>query len=263
MLLIGHGSASHAAAGRVLLEHAKALETELGAGRIGVGFLAGSPTPAQALARLTATTVHVVPFFMEHGYFSRQALPRALSPAAGHAPRAGQTVRLHKPVGTHPDMTDLIVRRARDACRQAETDAAAVALVLVGHGSARAPGRTLALHVHAGRVRVTGGFASVQAACLEEPPFVPDVLARLRNGPVAILGLFAGEGMHVAQDLPGLIAAARSQRSQPVLDLGFIGADAGMRRIIRATIDAAGDCARERSDVTQGRHGRRRATDGN
>lgn len=236
VLLIGHGSSTHATAPRVLMAHAGTLATEIDAGHIGVGFLSGTPTPAQALSALAAGTVHVVPFFMEDGYFTRHALPRALQVATQQRPCPAWDLRLHQPVGTHPRITDLILQRAARACGKARLDPSAVTVMLVGHGSARAPGRPLALHDHARRARATGGFAAVHAACLEEPPFAADILTTLPPGPVAILGLFAGEGLHATRDLPALVGAARSKRSHPVLDLGIIGADSGMPGIVRAIL---------------------------
>ena len=49
---------------------------------------------------------------------------------------------------------------------------------------------------------------------------------------MAVVGLFAGEGGHVRDDVPRLIAEATAARSGAVLDLGFIGDDPGMPAII-------------------------------
>ena len=89
LLLIGHGSARYADAGRVLEAQAEALRETGRFAAVGVGFLAGTPTPAEDLAALSAPTIHIVPLFMEDGYFTRVALPRALgltSPTAGDPP---------------------------------------------------------------------------------------------------------------------------------------------------------------------------------
>jgi sirohydrochlorin cobaltochelatase len=213
LLLIAHGSARYPDAGRTAHLHAETIRAQGHFASVGVGFLNGAPPVAEALAALAPRFVHVVPFFMEDGYFTRVAVPTALT---GIAP---DRLRLYPPVGLHPGLSRLIEARAA---------AAGGSLVLIGHGSARAPGRPMALHGHAERLRAGGRFADVAVAFLEEAPFAADVLARADSGTVAVAGVFAGDGMHVRDDLPALIAAARTRLGARLHDLGSIGDDPGM-----------------------------------
>jgi sirohydrochlorin cobaltochelatase len=198
-----------------------------------------------------------VPFFMEEGWFVRVAIPRALPDAILHPSRdavtrarsgvASHRVRYHPPVGVHPGLTALAAARVQRACG---ADAARVAVLLVGHGSARTPGRPMALHRHVETLATAGKFADVRAAFLEEPPLVADALQDWRTLPVAVLGFFAGDGRHVREDLPALLATEQRQRGAdgaPLLDLGTIGDDPAMLRIILDQVAAAwspppGDC---------------------
>jgi sirohydrochlorin cobaltochelatase len=167
---------------------------------------------------------------MEHGWFVREALPRALG--AGH----GLELHYHRPVGVHPDMAALAAARVLRTCG---SDAARLAVLLVGHGSARAPGRPMALHRHAEALSSARHFGQVRAAFLAEPPFVADVLQDWRALPVAVVGWFAGEGGHVRDDLPALLAAERTARGDagaPLLDLGVIADDPAMPWIILDSI---------------------------
>ena len=223
---MAHGTQRYPDAGRSLHAHAAALRAEGRFADVAVGFLNGSPAPAEALASLAASVVHVVPFFMEQGWFVREAVPRAL----GEVP--GRRLHYHPPVGTHSGLAALAAMRVQ---RAAGADAAHFAVLLAGHGSARAPGRPMALHRHADAVAAMGKFARVRAAFLEEPPFIQDALRDWRTLPVGVVGFFAGDGAHVREDLPALLAAERGQRSAngaPVLDLGSIGDDPAMPRII-------------------------------
>jgi sirohydrochlorin ferrochelatase len=172
----------------VLHQHADALRAEGVFAQIEVGLLNGAPSIAEALARITAPTIRVVPFFMEAGYFTNIAIPKAVGD--------DKRVRFCPPIGVHPAIADIAAGLA------APNDA----IVLVGHGSASAPGRPLSLHAHAARL------ARAEAACLEEPPFLADVLANLRAHPVSVIGFFAGAGMHVRDDVPGAIAAENAAR---------------------------------------------------
>ncbi len=273
LLLIGHGSARYADAGRVLEAQADALRAAGRFAEIAVGFLAGAPTPAEALAALaalSAPTIHIVPFFMEDGYFTNVALPRALglaSPAAGDPPvvggppppplrgragegglaappddhqppgatgAAGREPHLipHPPIGVHPNFPALLATRIRAATP-------IQAIVLLAHGSARAPGRLMAAHRHAAALRAT--FPIVENAFLEEPPFVPDALARIGDRPTAVLGLFVNHGTHARDDMPALLQAARAERATPLLDLGIIGDDPGIRALILDLVDRPPD----------------------
>jgi sirohydrochlorin cobaltochelatase len=226
LLLVAHGTQRYADAGGAVHAHAATLRAADCFAEVAVGFLNGSPTLAEALASLVPSVVHVVPFFMEQGWFVREAVPRALKNVPG------RRLHYHPPVGTHPGLAALAARRVRLATG---ADAARFAVLPVGHGSARSPGRPLALHQHAGAVAAMGKFGPVRAAFLEEPPFVADALRDWRTLPVAVLGFFAGDGGHVREDLPALLAAEHAQRGAsgaPVLDLGTIGDDAEMPRII-------------------------------
>lgn len=193
---------------------------------VAVGLLNGTPSAAEALLALGPRVVHVVPLFMEQGWFVREAIPRALRDGHGHV------LRYHQPVGVHPGLADLAAARAQRACG---TGATGFSVLLVGHGSKRAPGRTMALHRHAESLSAGGQFAQVRAAFLEEPPLVAEALRAWRALPVAVLGFFAGDGGHVREDLPALLSADRAARGEagaPLLDLGVIGDDPAMPAII-------------------------------
>jgi sirohydrochlorin cobaltochelatase len=173
----------------------------------------------------------VVPFFMEDGYFSRVAVPRALGDS--HA-------RVCLPVGVHDGMAGLIERQALAGCAALSVPPREVAALVVGHGSSSAPGRALALHRHAARVAATELFARVEAACLEEPPFVADALVGLRAHPVVVVGFFANRGGHVRDDVPTLIAAELAARGEAGQAVRFHGCVADDPMMVEIILDQAG-----------------------
>ena len=232
LLLIGHGSTRYSDAGSVIERHAASLRALGHFDQVEVALLNGAPKVAAALMRIAAPVVRVVPFFMEDGYFTRVVIPRTI-------PDDSARVRLYPPIGVHAAMSEIIERQALTACaaRGVEPDRAAV--VLVGHGSAKAPGRALALHRHAACVASRGVFARVEAACLEEIPFVADQLGGLRGYPVVVIGFFANQGGHVRDDVPGLIAAEQAARSEPGTEVRFHGSVTDHPGVIRIILEQA------------------------
>ncbi len=227
LLLIAHGSLRYPDAAGAVHRHAAALRAEGRFRQVEVGLLNGAPSVPGSLARIDAAEVRVVPFFMEAGYFTQEAIPRAL--------RLDPRVRLCPPVGMHDGMAGLIEQQALAACEAMGISPRDAAVLVAGHGSASAPGRTLALHEHAARVGWTTLFARVESACLEEPPFLAEALRALRHHPVMVVGFFAGAGGHVRDDVPALVAAEQAARGQSGLAVRFIGCvtdDPAMPRII-------------------------------
>lgn len=233
LLLIGHGAPRFADAGRIMEAHAAVLR---GGGRfaeVATAWLSGRPSARDVLASLSARTVHVVPFLMEDGWFARQRVPAALR-------GVDRDVRFHPPVGIHRDMATVAAARVE----RAGGPSRGLSVLLVGHGSARAPGRRMALHRHAHWLAQTGRFARAGAAFLEEPPFVGDALSSWRAEPVVVLGFFAGEGGHVRDDLGQLLRAERARRGTtgaPLIDLGLIADDPAMPDIILQQVAAGSD----------------------
>lgn len=204
-MLIGHGSVRYPNAGDAMRRHANRLRQVGHFAQVEIALLNGDPTVQDALARIIAPSLRVVPFFMEDGYFARVAVPHALQ---------DRPARMCLPVGVHDGMAGLIQRQALAACDDLGIPSQATAVLIVGHGSSKAPGRALALHRHTTRVAATKIFARVEAACLEETPFVADALHGLRTYPLVVIGFFANHGGHVRDDLPALIAADQAARAQ-------------------------------------------------
>jgi sirohydrochlorin cobaltochelatase len=238
LLLIGHGSDRIPDAARPLLAHAEVVRESGRFGEVKVGMLFGEPNVASVLATLTAPVVHVVPFFLNDGYFTRIVIPDLLMPLSS----ASRVVRFCRPVGSHDDIATLIEDRLLRHCELYGTDSKSLSVLLVGHGSARSPGRARTLLRHATTLESRGRFGWVRIAYLEEPPFVGKALASARGHVVAVIACLANEGIHATNDLPSLIAAERDERGTlwpPVHDLGSIGANEAMPRLIMDQVMAA------------------------
>ena len=61
--------------------------------------------------------VFVVPLFISEGYFTEEVIPRELGldgPAPSTTRKLGKTIHYCGPIGTHPWMTRMILRRAEE-----------------------------------------------------------------------------------------------------------------------------------------------------
>jgi sirohydrochlorin cobaltochelatase len=231
LLLIGHGSSVVPNAARPLLDHAEVIRASGRFGEVAVGMLRGEPAASPAFDTLTSPVVHVVPFFLEDGYFTRLAIPDLLLPRAS----GSRVIRLCPPVGLHDGVADLLRTRLIRHCDMFGIDPKALSVLLVGHGSARSPGRARGLRRHAAKLEGEGLFGWVRIAHLEETPLVPETLASARGHIVAVVGYLANRGAHATKDLPGLISAERAKRGTtwpPVHDLGSIGEDVALPGLI-------------------------------
>jgi sirohydrochlorin cobaltochelatase len=217
LLLIGHGSPRYPDAADVMRRLAASLGETGHFCQVEAAVLNGSPPVAEALSRIAAPVVRVVPFFMEEGYFSQVAVPMAVG--------AGTRIILCPPIGIHDGMAGIIEHQALRACSNLGFQPHETAVMVIGHGSARSPGRNLVLHRHTARVASTTIFARAEAACLEEAPFVADTLASLRAHPVVVIGFFANHASHVRDDIPALIETERQGRQQQGQERGvrFVG----------------------------------------
>jgi sirohydrochlorin cobaltochelatase len=238
LLLIGHGSERLPDAARPLLAHAEVIRDTGRFAEVRVGMLFGEPKLPSVDEILTAPVVHVVPFFLNDGYFTRIVIPNLLLPLAS----ASRVIRFCPPVGSHDDIATLIEARLLGHCAMHGTDPKSLSVLLVGHGSAQSPGRARTLLRHAATLETGGRFGWVRVAYLEEAPLVAEALASARGHVVAVVACLTNDGMHAARQLPCLIAAERDERGThwpPVHDLGSIGADEAMPRLIMDQVLAA------------------------
>ena len=231
LLLIGHGSTIVPDAARPLLAHAEVIRQSNRFAEVAVGMLLGEPNVTSVFGGLTAPVVHVVPFFLEDGYFTRIAIPDLLLPLAS----AARVIQFCPPVGLHDGIAALLETRLLRHCEMFGTHPKSLSVLLVGHGSAHSPGRARALRRHAAALETGGRFGWIRIAFLEEPPLVAEALASARGHVVAVLGYLANAGAHATEDLPALIAGERAQRGThwpPVHDLGPIGSDEALPQLI-------------------------------
>jgi sirohydrochlorin cobaltochelatase len=213
LVLVAHGSEHRPAEETATVAHAEALRRRGLFREVKACFLKATPGLRETVASLRSPSAYLVPCFMGGGYSTRTVIPDELGltgPISELARRPGRgraerTLFYCEPVGVHPRLAGLIARRVEETCRARGLSPAAVAVLLVAHGTLKDPESGEAARRQAARLAGRGGFAGVRAAFLEEPPYLREEATRLGERPTVAVGLFAEAGFHGEEDVPRLL----------------------------------------------------------
>ena len=202
LVLAAHGSRRDPAANALVRRLAESLRGRRLFDEVAVAFHQGEPGFDAVLDELEADEVTVVPFLTSAGHYSEVVLPEAL---ARNARFADVRLRQTPPVGTHAGVAPLVARRVTELLREQRAERDTVALVLVGHGTAKHPqSRAATLHL-ADTLRRRRVAGEVVAAFLDDDPPVDAVVARLHQPTVLVVPFLIGGGVHALKDIPRLV----------------------------------------------------------
>ena len=157
----------------------------------------------------------MVPDFISEGYFTQDVIPRELELNGPTSVVRGKTFHYCAPVGIHPSMTQLLLRRAREVAP--DINPADTTLIIVGHGTNLNANSTKAIKDQCEQLRAAG-YATVIDTYMEEQPFVADWHQMATTETVVVVPFFISDGLHSYQDIPVLlgieseVGAAASQR---------------------------------------------------
>jgi sirohydrochlorin cobaltochelatase len=169
-----------------------------------VCFWKEEPSMREALFMIDAPEVYIVPDFISEGYFTQDVIPRELQLDGHTTVRDGKTLHYCLPVGVHPSMTDLILRRAKEVAPDA--DPADTTLIITGHGTGLNQNSTKAIKDQADLIAASGaGYALVTDAYMEEQPFIADWDKMADTSNVVVVPFFISDGLHSFQDIPVLL----------------------------------------------------------
>ena len=217
LLIVGHGSTENPDSSAPYFEHAEEIRRRRLFAEVHCCFWKEEPSMREAIYMIDSHEVYVVPDFISEGYFTREIIPRELRLTGPTTTVRGKSFHYCQPVGIHPSMTGLILRRAREVAPA--LDPAQTTLIITGHGSNLNPNSATAIRNQAQLIaNSSAGFAAVLDAYMEEPPFIADwhLLALTPN--VIVVPFFIADGLHSYQDIPVLLGiennpgSAASQR---------------------------------------------------
>jgi sirohydrochlorin cobaltochelatase len=161
--------------------------------------------------------VYVVPNFISEGYFTQTVVPRELALNGRTTRRSnGQIWRYCEPVGNHPLMTELLLKRAGDVAPDAAP--AETSFLIVAHGTDLNENSAVAAKREAEKIRGLGKYAAVLNVYMEEPPLVSDWRELTKTPNVVVVPFFISDGLHSYEDIPrllGIVVSAGVDRGEP------------------------------------------------
>jgi len=224
LILAGHGSTKNADSSRFTRETAHRLRERGIFAEVRAGFWKEEPSFADALRGLRSKRAVVVPWFLAKGYFTTQILPREFGETAG------VECRVTEPIGSRPEILELVLRRAEKLCRIKKHQNRDVCVLVASHGTGlHAGSRRAAEDLAVGLSKK--GYRSARAVFLEEEPRIADwreVVAE--DGPVVVLPHFLAGGLHGSEDVPGLLGLNSGAEGWPVVVGWEIGYGAALGR---------------------------------
>src|SRR5467141_2663365 len=124
LLIVGHGSTVNPDSSAPTLAHAAEIRQRKVFADVGCAFWKEEPSLRDAIFLFdpeSVREVYVVPNFISEGYFTQTVIPRELE-WNGRVTRRpiGQGWKYCQPVGNHPLMTELLLKRAGEVAQDAD-----------------------------------------------------------------------------------------------------------------------------------------------
>jgi sirohydrochlorin cobaltochelatase len=210
ILVVAHGSTVNPDSSAPTLAHAAEIRRRKIFANVECAFWKEEPSLRDALflfATESIREVYVVPNFISEGYFTQTVVPRELELSGPITKRSnGQIWRYCEPVGNHPLMTELLLKRARDVAPDAGPGE--TSLLIVAHGTDLNENSAVAAKREAEKIRALGKYAAVLNVYMEEAPRVSDWLKLTETPNVVVVPFFISDGLHSYEDIPKLLGIA-------------------------------------------------------
>ncbi|HZR04802.1 MAG TPA: CbiX/SirB N-terminal domain-containing protein [Candidatus Udaeobacter sp.] len=220
LLIVAHGSTVNPDSSAPTLAHAAKIRRRKIFADVECAFWKEEPSFRDALFLFDPKSIGevcVVPNFISEGYFTQTVIPRELELNGPTTKRSsGQTWKYCQPVGNHPAMTELLLKRA---CEVAPgIDPAETSLLIVAHGTDLNENSAVAAKREVEKIRSLGKFATVLNVYMEERPLVSDWRKLTKTKNVVVVPFFISDGLHSYEDIPrliGIVVAAGADRGLP------------------------------------------------
>jgi sirohydrochlorin cobaltochelatase len=205
LVIIGHGSHLNADSSAPVYRHAEAIRRTGAFDEVRECFWKEEPSMREVFDLVESGDVYVVPLFISEGYFTEEVIPRELGlsgPAPSVTHKLGKTVRYTLPVGTHPSMAGMILRRAEESAGLSGEEAKRAGLVIIGHGTERNSNSAEVIYRVTREAAAAGVFGHVRTGFLDQAPEVGEVLEAMEERRVVLVPFFVAEGWHTQETIP-------------------------------------------------------------
>jgi sirohydrochlorin cobaltochelatase len=205
LVIIGHGSHLNADSSAPVYRHAEAIRRTGVFSEVRECFWKEEPSMREVFDLVEAEEVYVVPLFISEGYFTEEVIPRELGlsgPAPSVTEKLGKTIRYCGPVGTHPSMAAMILRRAEETAGLSHEQARGAGLIIIGHGTERNSNSAEVIYRVTREAEAAGVFGHVRTGFLDQEPGVGDVLESMEERRMVLVPFFVAEGWHTQETIP-------------------------------------------------------------
>src|SRR4030095_10888912 len=220
LLIVAHGSTVNPDSSAPTLAHAAEIRRRKIFANVECAFWKEEPSLRDALFFFEPESIHevyVVPNFISEGYFTQTVIPRELELNGATTRRpTGQIWKYCQPVGNHPAVTELLLKRAREVAPG--IDPAETSLLIVAHGTDLNENSAVAAKREAEKIRGLQQLAEVLNVYMEEPPLISDWRKLTKTQNVVVVPFFISDGLHSYEDIPrliGIVVAAGVDGGQP------------------------------------------------
>jgi sirohydrochlorin cobaltochelatase len=236
LLIVAHGSTVNPDSSAPTLAHAAEIRRRKIFADVGCAFWKEEPSLRDALFLFDPESIRevfVVPNFISEGYFTQTVVPRELELNGRITKRSdGQIWKYCEPVGNHPMMTELLLKRAHEVAP--DVDPGESSLLIVAHGTDLNENSAVAAKREAEKIRALGKYANVLNVYMEEPPLVSEWRKLTTTQHVVVVPFFISDGLHSYEDIPRLLGIRErrlpSRRKQPD---GRLGSRPSLKAIFR------------------------------
>ncbi|MEQ1859835.1 MAG: CbiX/SirB N-terminal domain-containing protein [Chthoniobacteraceae bacterium] len=210
LVIAGHGSTVNQDSNAPTFDHAEAIVRSGVFGEVHCCFWKEEPGFRQVFHMIDRDDIYVVPNFISEGYFTRSVIPRELELDGPLTRRDGRTIKYCEPVGNHPRMTELLLRRAAEVAPGA--DPRETTLFIVGHGTDLNENSAVAAKREVERIAALGRFGEVRNAYMEQEPLISKWHELAAHPNVIVVPFFISDGLHSYEDIPVLLGIAEGSR---------------------------------------------------
>ena len=216
LVLIAHGSTVNAQSSAPTRRLTAELRARNIFAEVACAFNLEEPKIDDVPKLVSAKRIFIVPITISEGHFTEQTIPRRLGlAAAGETDyeriqqRDRRTLIYCHPIGTHASMTEVLLARAAEIVARhpfpRAPKSAESALFIAGHGTRKNVNSRKAIDRQVDLIRARGEFADVQAAFMEESPFIGDCYGATEAKYIVMVPFFIADGLHTVEDIPVLL----------------------------------------------------------